>query len=86
MPKFVARERKHKVRRRLGGTNSKNGIGQSDSNAAEILPGNTTEKEQKRQDLKNALRVRQPRISGKKQKRLDKYIVCKLSWSGSLAW
>ena len=76
MPKFVPRQRKHKVRKRLeqGGDDLSVRIS-SDSNAAEILPVTVTEKEKKRQDLKNALRVQQPKASSKKQKRLDKYIV-----------
>ena len=80
MPRFVPRQRKHKVRKRLeqdGGTVC---VPTSmDSNAVEILPTSVTEKERKRQDMRNALRVGQPKVSGKKQKRLDKYIVCSLS-------
>ena len=73
MPRFLPRQRKHKVRKRLEQDNGiRNG---GDSNAAEILPINITEKETKRQDLKTALRAQQPKISSKKQKRLDKYIV-----------
>lgn len=73
MPKFLPRQRKHKVRKRL---EQDNGIQHGgDSNAAEILPIAVTEKETKRQDMKNALRAQQPKISSKKQKRLDKYIV-----------
>lgn len=81
MPKFIPRERKHKVlaRQKI----ESNGLhdGQSpvephiaDSNA-EILVPRPTEKEQKRQDMRNVLRSQQPKMSAKKQKRLDKYIV-----------
>ena len=76
MPKFVPRQRKHKVRTRLKqGGDDVGGPISNDSNAAEIFPATVTEKEKKRQDLKNALRVQQPKVSSKKQKRLDKYIV-----------
>ncbi len=76
MPKFVPRQRKHKVRKRLeqDGGNIDVLTG-NDSNAAEILPPSVTEKEKKRQDLSNRLREQQPKVSSKKQKRLDKYIV-----------
>ena len=77
MPKFVSRERKHKVRRRLeenGGSGGDAPLG-PDPNAMEILPSSRTEKETERQAMKDALRAQQPRMSGKKQKRLDKYIV-----------
>ena len=80
MPKFVPRQRKHKVRNRLeqAGGNTDVSTG-NDSNAAEILPTTITEKEKKRQDMKNALRAQQPKIPSQKQKRLDKYIVRILS-------
>lgn len=77
MPKFVPRERKHKVRQRLaqqGGENEANDLAAADPNAVEILP--SSEKEKKKQELKTAIQAQQPKISGKKKKRLDKYIVC----------
>ena len=49
-----------------------------DPNASEILPTSIAEKEQRRQQMKAQLRTEQPKISGKKQKRLDKYVVCKI--------
>ena len=73
MPKFVPRERKHKVRQRTIKQN--NGVAAVDSHASEILPNSSVEKEQRRQILRDELKAQQPRISGKKQKRLDKYIV-----------
>ena len=78
MPRFVPRERKHKVRKRLeehgnGGGNSHLA---SDPNAVEILSGTSKEKEDRRQAIKDALRAQQPQMSSKKQKRLDKYVVC----------
>ena len=79
MPKFIPRQRKHKVRERLeqDGGNVRVPIG-NDSNAAEILPSTFSERDKKRQEMENALRAQQPRASSKKQKRLDKYIVSKL--------
>ena len=78
MPKFVPRQRKHKVRRRLEQDGGKVGVPTgNDSNAAEILSSTFTEKEKKKQNMKNALRAQQPKISSKKQKRLDKYVVCR---------
>ena len=80
MPKFVPRQRKHKVRKRLELDGGNLGVPtNNESNAAEILPTNVAEKEKKRQDMKNALREQQPKVSSKKQKRLDKYIVRSLS-------
>ena len=76
MPKFVPRERKHKVRQRRGqdGNNGGNETSTVDSNVVEILPSSTGEKEQKRQNMRADLQAQQ--VSGKKRKRLDKYIVC----------
>ena len=74
MPKFVPRQRKHKVRERLkqyGGSSSV----VNDSNAVEIPPAEINEKEQKRRKLKDAIRAEQPVMSSRKKKRLDKYIV-----------
>lgn len=80
MPRFVPRQRKHKVRKRLeqdsGNVGLPNG---NDSNAAEIFPGPVAETEKKRQDMRNILRAQHPKTSSKKQKRLDKYIVCRPS-------
>ena len=77
MPKFVPRERKHKVRQRQErkANGRDDGLVLADSNVAEILPISISEKEQRRQDLKDQFKNQQPKISGKKQKRLDKYIV-----------
>ena len=78
MPKFVPRERKHKVRKRLEeyGNGSRDGHLRSDPNAVEILPSTSIEKEDRRKAMKDALRAKNPQMSSKKQKRLDKYIVC----------
>lgn len=74
MPPFKARERKHKVLRRTQGNSHGNGVG-NDTNATEILPASQKEREAKALALKEQLRAQQPKMSGKKQKRLDKYIV-----------
>ena len=78
MPKFVPRERKHKVRKRLEERSNGGGHGHpaSDPNAVEILSGTSKEKADRRQAIKDALRAQQPQLSSKKQKRLDKYVVC----------
>lgn len=84
MPGFVPRQRKHKVRKRLEQNAGNLGLpASSDSNAAEILPVSVTEKEKKRQDMRNALREQQPKVSSKKQKRLEKYIVRRLPYEKS---
>ena len=71
MPQFKPRERKHKVRRRL----EENGSTNLDSNAAEILPATQRERKIKHDAMKKELQSQQPKMSSKKQKRLDKYIV-----------
>ena len=75
MPKFVPRQRKHKINK----TQSRNGRSGSDllndPNTTEILSVPKTEKEEQRRQMKEDLRRQQPKLSSKKQKRLDKYIV-----------
>ncbi|KAL8662154.1 MAG: hypothetical protein Q9202_004977 [Teloschistes flavicans] len=46
----------------------------SDSNMVEIVPGTMSEKEKKKKEMRDSLRAQQPTMSGKKAKRLDKYI------------
>lgn len=72
MARFVPRQKKHKERQ-----GSKPGQSQGDSNAEVILPPSQAEKEERRRKLREELRAQQqqPKISSKKQKRLDKYIV-----------
>ena len=70
MPKFVPRQRKQKHRQREA-TNAP-----VDTNVAELAPVSKSEKDAKRQQLKEELRAQHAQISSKKQKRLDKYIVC----------
>ena len=78
MPKFVPRQRKHRVlaRQRAASGAPADAI---DSNA-DVLPQAKSEQDRKRQQLREQLRAQQltPRVSGKKQKRLDKYIENKL--------
>ena len=73
MAPFVPRERKHRKRQKVKREGSaENG---TTSNALEILPASIEEKQKKKIALRDALRAEQPRISSKRQKRLDKYIV-----------
>lgn len=72
MPKFVPRQRKHKVLARRKQSHDY----APDANAEEILPREEQERAEKKQALKEELtREAQGKISGKKKKRLDKYIV-----------
>lgn len=72
MPKFVPRQRKQKHRQKEAADAA------VDSNAAEVLPISKEQKEAKRQKLREELRAQHTKIPAKKQKRLDKYIVCRL--------
>ncbi|RAL02738.1 ATP-dependent RNA helicase ECM16 [Aspergillus ibericus CBS 121593] len=72
MPKFVPRQRKQKHRQKEA-TNAP-----VDTNVAELAPVSKSEKDAKRQQLKEELRAQHAQISSKKQKRLDKYIENKL--------
>lgn len=71
MPKFTPRQRKQKHRQREA-----TGAGPVDTNFTEVPASSKNEKEQKRQNLREELRSQHPKVSAKKQKRLDKYIVC----------
>ena len=71
MAKFVPRHRKA---RRKRDRKTHNG-GTSDTNIAEIIPVTASEKEKKKEEMKVALRTQQPKMSSKKSKRLDKYMV-----------
>jgi ATP-dependent RNA helicase DHX37/DHR1 len=71
MPQFKPRQRKPKARQKgnqYAGSNL-------DTNVIEIHPLSQSEKEEKKQRLKEELRAQQPKVSRQKQKRLDKYIV-----------
>ncbi|KAM5475201.1 putative ATP-dependent RNA helicase DHR1 [Microsporum audouinii] len=80
MPKFVPRQRKHKARARENQPKLS-----QDTNATEVAPVSKEEKEERRRKLREELRAQQPKISGKKQKRLDKYIDNKLRKDENLA-
>ena len=75
MPIFVPRERKHKVRARQEKGTRSNFNESVDSNAVELSKTTPSEKESRRQALREELRSQQNVKSSKKQKRLDKYIV-----------
>lgn len=73
MAPFVPRERKHRKRQRAeDGHSAPDG---SNPNALEIVPASAKERDEKKSAMKAALRAQQPKMSSKRQKRLDKYIV-----------
>lgn len=74
MPRFVPRQRKHRVLAREQNEKPSH----PESNQEQIIPLTQGEKEAKRQKLRDELRAQQPKVSAKKQKRLDKYIENKL--------
>lgn len=78
MPKFVPRQRKQKHRRRE--EENKKPV---DTNFTEVPASARNDKESRREHLREELRSQHPKVSSKKQKRLDKYIVCMvpLLWS-----
>lgn len=76
MPKFVPRQRKHKV---LARSKDKHGDSQpQDSNVIEHIPAAKAEIEEQKRRMKEELRKEGTKISGKKAKRLEKYIENKL--------
>ncbi|KAG4218273.1 hypothetical protein PC116_g33247, partial [Phytophthora cactorum] len=83
MPKFVPRQRKHKVlaREKARQNDTQDGgdaSSQMDSNALEILPdAQKADREAKRAKLRDELKG-EVKVSGKKAKRLEKYIDNKL--------
>ncbi|KAH8682955.1 P-loop containing nucleoside triphosphate hydrolase protein [Tricladium varicosporioides] len=77
MKKFVPRQRKHKVIARLK-ENDKHAQPFSDSNVVEHIPAAKSEIEEKKRQLREELRKGDTKISGKKAKRLEKYIDTKL--------
>lgn len=76
MAPFVARQRKHKIQRREAAVS--NTPINSNSNQVQIVPATQSERDEKRRKLKDELIASQANVSGKKQKRLDKYIETKL--------
>lgn len=77
MKKFVPRQRKHKVLAREKDRNNSSDQTR-DSNATELIPASKVEIEEKRRILREQLRNELPKVSGKKAKRLEKYIETKL--------
>src|SRR5689334_6617675 len=74
MPKFVPRQRKHKVLAR-----QKVALEHHDANPLEILPSQQREREDQKRQLKEQLVAESKgKMSSKKKKRLDKYIDTKL--------
>ncbi|KXH47690.1 helicase associated domain-containing protein [Colletotrichum simmondsii] len=76
MGRFVPRQRKHKVLARERA--KENGTIPQDSNADEILPEDQKRLQEKRAQLKAELQGDGAKASGKKAKRLEKYITNKL--------
>ncbi|RDW83894.1 ATP-dependent RNA helicase ECM16 [Aspergillus mulundensis] len=72
MPKFVPRQRKQRHRQQAAADTT------ADTNAAEVQPLSKTEREARKEKLREELRAQHTKISAKKQKRLDKYIENKL--------
>jgi ATP-dependent RNA helicase DHX37/DHR1 len=77
MPKFVPRQRKHKVIARSK-QNASYAEPAVDSNAVEHIPAAKAEIEEKKRRMKEELRKEGTKISSKKAKRLEKYIETKL--------
>lgn len=77
MPKFVPRQRKHKV---IARAKTKDHIAapDSDSNAVEHVPASVAEREEKKRRLREEIEAQGPKVSGKKAKRLEKYLDIKL--------
>lgn len=76
MAKFVPRQRKHKVLQRQKDKPRRRNIdGGEDTNVDEIPSASEAQRQAKKQELKDAAKAQQPTMSGKKKKRLDKYIV-----------
>ncbi|KAF2121225.1 P-loop containing nucleoside triphosphate hydrolase protein [Lophiotrema nucula] len=77
MPKFIPRQRKHKVLARQ--KNATSALLPSDANATEILPAEQRAQNERKKVLKDEMiRDSEGRMSSKKKKRLDKYIDTKL--------
>lgn len=86
-PKFVPRDRKKGRIAKAKAKNAHSHDEPEDANAAEILPPTQSEKEARRTALQEEIRAQNSTavISGKKKKRLDKYIDNKLKKEENLA-
>ena len=73
MPKTILRQRKQKKSQIKENRNDG-----KDSNAYELLPRSATEREERRYEITEKLKRQRENgvVSAKKQKRLNKYIVC----------
>lgn len=82
MPKFVPRQRKHKVIARQKHASQPDLNAKKahldDPNVSEIIPASKAEKAQKRSQLREQLQAQNPKASSKKKKRLEHYIDTKL--------
>jgi ATP-dependent RNA helicase DHX37/DHR1 len=78
MKKFVPRQRKHKVIARTKDHSQNDASNATDSNAIEHIPMAKSEIEERKQRLREELRNEGQKTSGKKAKRLEKYIDQKL--------
>ncbi|KAF2743014.1 DEAH-box RNA helicase-like protein [Sporormia fimetaria CBS 119925] len=75
-PKFVPRQRKHKV---LARQKSRSSYVESDANATEVLPEEQRLRDERKREMKEQLvEEAKGKMSAKKKKRLDKYIDTKL--------
>ncbi|KAE8450168.1 hypothetical protein EG329_006949 [Mollisiaceae sp. DMI_Dod_QoI] len=77
MGKFVPRQRKHKVIARQKRQHDSNEA-IVDTNSIEVLPTAKAELEEKKRRMKEELQAQGTKVSGKKAKRLEKYIENKL--------
>ncbi|KAF2787245.1 P-loop containing nucleoside triphosphate hydrolase protein [Melanomma pulvis-pyrius CBS 109.77] len=88
MPKFVPRQRKHRVlaRQKLESNAPREDTSGQDANATVILPVEKREREERKNVMREEL-VKEAvgKMSGKKKKRLDKYIDTKLKKEENLA-
>lgn len=77
-PKFVPRQRKHKVlaRQKKAGSGGAQEYENENENAEVILPEEKRAREERKKEMREALvEENRGKVSGKKKKRLDKYIV-----------
>ncbi len=84
MAKQTVKPRDRKEKRRNNKINGKQ-ESEQDSNAVELLPVSKAERAEKRQKLLQESRAQQPRVSKKKQKRLETYLARKLRKDENLA-
>lgn len=84
-PKFVPRERKHRKIARQQDAKRHFAQDDAESNELEILPKSQNDIETRKRSIRDDLRAAQPKMSSKKQKRLDKYIDTKLRKDDTLA-